>query len=184
MATVLDAALVSTFSPWFVFLMILLISYAILSKVKILGENAFINWIISIALALLFATSATAIRMVTVSTPWLIVLLTALLFMTLIFKFLGAEDKDFFLNPKNPTTTAILAIIIVNIFVFAFGEVRREQQAEQQGATVSETNQGAIISFPGQVGQVLREPAVLGLIITLLIATFTIMLLTAAPETK
>lgn len=180
MATILDATVVNSFSPLFIFLLIFIGGYAILTKIKAITENHFVNAIISFFVALLFTTSSTAIRTITVATPWLIMLMMVLLVTLVIFTFMGADQKDYFLNPKNTTTTVIIAVLIALIFVFSFGEVRREQAAQTTGNTLQEVDQGAIISFPGKVGDVLRDPSVLGLMLVFLVGTFTIMLLSEA----
>lgn len=173
MVTFLESGLIGHFNSVFIFLFVFIVVWAILGKIKILGENAGINAIIAIILAAFFAVSSTASKIFEYATPWLILLFLVLLFMNLIMMFLGAEKT--FLHPAgNVTAVSIIAIVIGIIFLLAAGQVIQENKAQKEAAGVNVT---ATNTFAHQIGDVLRTPEVLGLLLITLIATFAIMLL-------
>jgi hypothetical protein len=178
MVTFLEGGLLKPFDTFFVFLLVLVAGYAILKKIKIFGDNDFVNVVVSFVLAALFAMSTTASKTIAYATPWIVFLLVVAIFIIVLFKFLGAEDKDIPLFPKDNTTMAAILIgFIIIIFLIAAGQVRQEQKAAAN-ATSSENQ---VLSFPAKIGATLSNPAVLGLIMVLFIAVFAVMLLAVAP---
>lgn len=178
MATLLDAALLSHFSTLFVFLFVLIASYGVLISIKIIENNA-LNGIISLVLAALFASSSTATSVFEYATPWFVLLFILIFFIVFMLKFTGAEEiVDL---KKNTTVIIIIIIIILTIFVLSAGQVNKEKKEAllEAGEIEEET---AILSFPGKVGETMRNPAVFGLLVVLLIATFAALLLSTAPK--
>ncbi len=179
MATFLDANLFAHFNSLFVFLFVLVAIYAIMLNIKIF-ENNFINFALSLIVALLFASSATTTKIFEYATPWIVLLFIVLFFLILLFKFTGAEDVMAF--KKNVAVMTVLISIIVVIFVLSAGEVNREKKEKLIEEGVIEEGENPVLSFPGKVGETLRHPAMLGLIIVFLIAAFAAMLLAATPK--
>lgn len=178
MATFLEANLFGYFNSLFVFLFILVASYAILTALKVFGENAFVNAIISFILASFFASSSIASKLFAYATPWLVMLLLLCLFLVIIFKFLGAGEKDIPIYPvNNKTISALISFIIILIFIFSAGQAIKEnkQQMKEAGITAQPT-------FVEKISETLRHPAILGIIMVMLIATFAVMLLAATPD--
>ncbi len=179
MVTFLESGVIQYFNPLFVFLFVLVAVYAILNMIKIFGENNTINLFIAVILAILFASSRRTTKAFEFATPWIVLLFLVLLFINIIFKFLGSE-KTFLYPEGNPALISILAIVIIMIFILSLGEANRELKEEQAG--VKEVKENKVLTFPQKVGETLRHPAVLGLIAVLLIAVFTVMLLAAIPK--
>ncbi|MBN2421321.1 hypothetical protein JXB27_03525 [Candidatus Woesearchaeota archaeon] len=177
MVTFLEGSLLRPFDTFFAFLFILVAVYAILNKTKIFGENSFTNGILAGAVAVLAAMSNTVTKTVAYATPWLVFLLVIVLFLMLIMTFLGADEKSFFLNPSDTTAVSIIAALVIIIFILAVGEVREDERQE-----AAESGENSVLSFPTRVGETLRSPVVIGLVITLLIALFTVLMLSAVPK--
>lgn len=177
MVTFLDGTLLKPFDTFFVFLFILVASYAIISKTKIFGENSFITGVVAGVIAVLAAMSNTVTKAVAYATPWFVFLLIIVLFLMLIMTFLGGDTKSFFLNPSDTTALSIIAALVIIIFILAVGQVRQEEKQE-----AAEAGDNAILAFPTKVGDTLRSPVVIGLVITMLIALFTVLMLAAAPN--
>lgn len=177
MATFIDAALLGHFSSLFVFLFVLVVSYAVLTMTGILGENKSLGAIIALVLAVLFAASSTAVRIFELAAPWYVLIFIILFLLILLFKFTGTEEV--LAIKKGPTTIIIIIIIIITIFILAAGQVNKEKKEKlvEEGKIASENE---ILSFPGKIGEIMRTPAILGLVIVLLIAVFAIMLLSAS----
>lgn len=178
MATFIDAAVVGYFSSLFVFLLVLVVTYAILSMTEILGQNKSLSAIVAFALAILFAASGTATRIFEIAAPWFVLIFLILFLLILIFKFTGSEELIGL--KKNVAIIVILIVVVVAIFVLSAGEVNREKKAALVEAGEI-TEESEVLSFAGKVGETLRHPAILGLIVLLLMAVFTIMLLGAGP---
>jgi hypothetical protein len=182
MVTFLEANLFGYFNSLFIFLFVLVASYAILTSIKVFGNNAFINAIIAFILAAVFASSDYASRTFQYATPWLVLLFVLFMFIMIIFKFLGAEGKDIPISPVgNPAMQVIISVFILVIFVLAAGQANKERKEKQIVDGEIDEGGNRILSFPEKIGETLRHPAVLGLIMVLLMATFTILILASAP---
>jgi len=177
MVTFLEAGLFAQFNSLFVFLFVFIVTYAMLTKIKILGDNSAVNAIVAIILALIFASSSTTTRVFELAAPWLVLVFIVLLFISIIFMFLGAEGNEMPISPKNPAATTIIFIFIVIIFVISIGQAQQEN-AEARGE-IDEVQESATLSFAGRIGETLRHPAVLGMIFVFLIATFAIMMISS-----
>lgn len=178
MATFLEAGLFGYFNSLFVFLFVLVACYAILTTIKVFGENAAINAIISFILACISASSSYISKIFAYATPWIVLFFLFCLFIVILFKFLGAEPKDIPVNPTYwPSMGFAMALIILIIFIFSAGQVAKENKAqlEKEGKPIVQT-------FPEKIADILRQPSMLGLMMVLLIATFAIMLLASTPK--
>ena len=102
------------FLPVLVFLFIFVIMYALLAKLKILGENKYINVIVSFIIAVIFVTLSSAREMVMRVTPWFAVLLILLFFVLLIIGFSQKKME----NMMKPWLAWVFIIIFVIIVLF------------------------------------------------------------------
>jgi len=75
---VLDISGLNYFMPVYGFLFVFLIVFAVLAKTKILGENKFINLIVSIIIGVIFLTMSSVQDYVQMITPWFAVLIICL----------------------------------------------------------------------------------------------------------
>lgn len=106
------------FMPVFSFVFVFAISYALLDKTKILGENKFIHLLISFVIAVSFIVASSVRTYVETVTPWLAVLMIALFFIFILVSFSGRKIEDFTGNGF------IGMIIIVLILIFFFAGVK------------------------------------------------------------
>jgi len=176
MATLLDAGLFGFFNSFFVFLFVLVAVYAFLTTVRIFGENATINGIISFILAILFASSSYATKIFQYAAPWLVLLFIIIIFLELTTKFMGSEK--IFSVATNTSLVTIVIILVIVIFAISAGQVSKEKKETLIEQGLIEEGENPILSFPQKIGETLRQPAILGLVAVFLIATFAIMLLT------
>jgi len=178
MVTVLDSGLFAQFNSIFIFLFVLVVAYAFLSKTKFLGEHKGINFFIGLVLAFLFSSSSLTVGIFEVATPWLVLLGLVLLFMVIAFMFMGVEAKEIPIGTGNNAMNIIIILAVIIIFVFSAGQVIQEQNKELTEEELEARGE----SFPAKVAETIRHPAVLGLLITMLIGTFAIMMLASAPK--
>lgn len=79
-----DISGMAFFTPIASFVFVMAIMYALLANTKILGGNKFIDIIVSVIIALIFATMASSREYVEKVTPWFVVLIVALFFILVI----------------------------------------------------------------------------------------------------
>jgi len=199
MATFLDIGLLKHFIVIFPFLLVFVGTYAILNKLKILGDDPSINAIIAFAIAAMFLFIQDAVILLTVLTPWFILVVFILFFTLMLFQFLGVQEKtiqDVMDTDWHSPHWIIVSIVLV-IVIAAGSQVYGPRLAEFEGVndqgqitTVSEgvsttpTTPGALArdEFSGRVKDVLFHPKVVGMLILLLIMTFAIRTLAAEEE--
>jgi len=99
------------FAPILGFLLVFIISYAILSRAKILGGNKFIHIFVSFLVSVFFVASPALIEVTRLSVPWVAILLVVLFCMLLIIAFVG--NLDSFLKSKLIAAVVIIAILII-----------------------------------------------------------------------
>jgi hypothetical protein len=87
-----DVSAITYFAPIAAFLLVFIISYAIFAKIKILGENQFVNIFVSFLIATVFVATAGARQYVQMVIPWIAILLVALVFVLAITFFVGKGD--------------------------------------------------------------------------------------------
>lgn len=100
--------------PIWSFLLVFIISFAVLVSTKIVGENKFWLVFVSFVLATLFITAAQAREYVETTAPWAIVMLLVAFFILLVTGFIGEPVKAF-----KGTIGVGLAMVLLLIFLFA-----------------------------------------------------------------
>src|SRR3989344_8902355 len=114
MAT-LDFSWLSYFMAIFGFLLVYIVVYAILTKTKILGENAFINSITAFILAIVFISFSPGVSYIGIITPWFVILVVSLFFFLVIVGFSQKEIDKF----MKPGITWVFIVILLIIFLIA-----------------------------------------------------------------
>lgn len=175
MATLLEAGLLSHFNSFFIFLFVIIIVYTFLTKVKLFGENAGINFGLAIILGVLFASSSYASKVFQYATPWLVLIFIIVIFLELASRIMGTSAEESVL--KNVSVLWTVLVIVLVIFMLSAGQVSKEKKASLEKAGVIEPGTNPVLTWPQKVGETLRQPPILGLIVTMLVATFAIMLI-------
>ena len=194
MATFLDLGLLGHFAIIFPFLLVFLGSYAVLLKLKVISEDKGINAIISLSLASMTLFSGSAVQLIFVATPWLVVAFMAIMALLVILMFMGVKEETIGNVMKSDWHTPhwIILIIVLLIFVGAASAVFGPSLAEEKVFTSSQRVSGAGDSgdinatggsnvFQQTVTTILFHPKVIGVIALLLIASFTIRTLASGP---
>jgi len=136
MATVLDVGVISYFSPVFTFLLVLAISYALLAKTKMLGDNVKINFTIAMAIGFIVLFSGGATKLVNFITPWFVVLFILIVLLFVILTFMGIENKEIYSKLGGTTGMIIifllvLVIAVANVFGDMFTPYASEDELQQ-----------------------------------------------------
>jgi hypothetical protein len=171
MASFLDIGLLQKFDIIFPFLFVLLIMWGVLSQVKFLGGNKALTSLISLVIALVVLFSASARAIINSIAPWFVIIFVFLILIFISFKTFGTSDVDiqseFEWVPKILfiVGAVILLYSVINVLVW-----------DKDTETAADVVSGGEVGDSGAAGAfaVLRHPAVMGLILILLIATFTL----------
>jgi hypothetical protein len=176
-----DVGLLENFVIVFPFLLVWVVVFGVLSSTKTFGDNKGIHAIIGLALAFLFILSKDAVTAVNIASSWFVLLFLFIIFTIMAFKAFGASDSDVMSVMRNPefkfigTWVGIFSVIIV----FASLAHVHGQRLLEEGtgeSDIIEAGEGSVASesFQENVWATLFHPKVLGLILMLLIASFTV----------
>jgi len=189
MATILDINLLQYFIPVFIFLFVFILFFAVLQKTKVLGGNSGMDALVSFSVAMLFMFVSEARQLITVITPWLVILLVIFMSFMLIFMFMGVKAEtiaDTFSESGNVWTIVIILIIgLIIAFTQVFGSkiasITQGPYPVETGAeqtTTQPTQQGSQ-HFLVTVGSIVFSPKILGMFLLLIIASQAIRLISA-----
>ncbi len=175
------------FSPIFIFVLVFVMVYGILQFTKFLGENKIIHALIGFFIAVIFLFSTEAITVVQVIAPWFTVLFIFIIFILMAYKLFGATDDQIrdVISKASAVQYAILALAII-ILLFGLG-AGFGQKLLGYGADISEVREAAIeageestatSSYQQNLVSTLFNPKILGMILILVIAAFTVRAMT------
>ena len=153
----LSTGILEYFAPIFAFLLVTLILYAILSSKKILGENSRLNFLIALSAGLLTLFSAPVIGLVNYMTPWIVFILFILVMLFMIYGYFGLGDEQKWSLIGGPK---VIYTVFIVLLIFGVKKVI-----------------GSFIPYDGAGDafvQILFHPRVLGVIVILLVAMWTV----------
>jgi len=109
------------FTPVLVFLFVFVVMYALLAKIKILGDSKFIHLLVSFIIATIFVVFSSAREFVIQSTPWFAVAILVLFFVLAIIGF-STKKMDSMMTPTLAGVfIAVLVIIVIIVFLRVMG---------------------------------------------------------------
>lgn len=170
MATILDVGILEYFTPVFVFLFIFALIYAILDKTNLLGESKALKSLVSFVFAMLFIITQDLMKLVTIMTPWFIVLLVAVLFIILFFLFVGAKNEQIAAAFTDKVVIWTVLIVILIIFGYGVTQVYGTDIHSIYGGEGAEDTGG----LNQAIGQILFHPKMLGVALILIIAALAV----------
>jgi len=185
MATFLDLGLLTHFAIIFPFLLVFVVTYAILIKFKLVSEENSINAIIALAFASMTLFSKTANALIITASPWFVVMFMLILFVILGFRLLGiSESKITGVMEKEFGTPHWLIIVMVGLIiigsmgvVFGPGLLQGKLEPSATGPVVVDgvgIAEGSEGQFQANVADVLFHPKVIGFAALMLIVVFAI----------
>jgi hypothetical protein len=180
MATFLDIGLLQEFSVIFPILLVFSLVFALLQRVKPLGDSMGINAVIAVTAAFMVLLSETLTQMINFMVPWFVVVFIFFLLLLLIFQIFGATEADFHTVVKDKAVYwAVIGIALV-ILMAAIGQVLGQSigpYLDEEGnsnTTISGGSDVATGDFETNVTATLFHPKVLGLMIIFAVAIFAI----------
>jgi len=179
MASVLDIGLLDKFSFLFTMLLIVVIVYGILESIKLFGDRQGLHIMFAFLVGVLLLLVPSVNQVISIITPWFILLFIFILLLVVAYKMLGATDAD--IRNAMSTNKSIVYWILIFAVIFllgGLGKVFFSGGDNAVGVTANETG----VTTAGEIGQTgvgafyatLFHPKVLGLIFLLLIGVFTI----------
>jgi len=186
MATFLETGLLNYFSIIFPALLVFVLVFALLQKIKILGENKSINALVAVALGFIVLLSKNILAVINFAAPWFVIFFIFMVLLLVIFKLMGASDESISWVVRHDKVVqwsilAICLIIAASALANVYGQRLLPYTAEEnvtEAVEEGEITTTATTSFSTNVAAVFFHPKVLGLIFLLLVAVFTIALIT------
>ncbi len=117
-----DLTPIAYFAPIVAFLLVFIVMYAVLVKIKIISENYWVNLFISFLIATLFISIAGARQFIQLVTPWFAILIISIFFLLALVGFIG-KPIDFLNKWIGIVSVVILAIIFLISAFFIFSNL-------------------------------------------------------------
>ena len=190
MATPLDnvSGVLGAIIPFFIAIFVWVITYAFLDKTKAIGTNKNRNAMIALVAAILVVALPDVTRLIVLIVPWFFFLFLFLMLVAIGFLFVsgGTDMGDMYKALGGSSTTWLFVVIGGIILAFAAASVYGQSllTITDDGNTTNGDLTGIgdqptdSDSFRGNLAATLFDPAILGLAVFFLIATFAIIFLT------
>lgn len=157
------------FTPAFVFLFVFIGAYALLKKSNWFGDSEAVNLCIAFLTSILFMVVPEAVSIVSFVTPWVAILAMLVLFIVVLFLFMGASQEEVTkVVTQNAAVLTILFVLLGIIFLTALTNVFGPFLLAGGGT-----------GFWDVTKRVLFHPRTLGLLFLLVIASYAIRFITA-----
>lgn len=185
MATFLDITLLEKFSIIFPFLLAFVVVYGVLSTTKIFGNNKGVSALFAVIVAFFTFLSPTIRTILNRMAPWFILLFIFTIFVIIAFKTYGATDADILGQIRHPKWgNQIVWFFLSIILIITIGSITSvtmtgSEKGIRPVATNITTEDGTTITKDytkekSVFWDTLLHPKVMGLIVILLIANFTV----------
>jgi hypothetical protein len=161
MATFLDIATLDNFSVIFVFLIVAVGGYGIMTFTKVLGQNQFVNLMTGLLFAFFVVLSPTATQVIKTIVPFTAIALLLIVMVTAASGMMGGASNEI---PSGIKWVSI-AIFIILLVVGSLIVVRQNVEVPERGEDFS------------KISTVVFHPNVIGIILLFAIAVFTVALL-------
>ncbi len=163
MATILDVSLLKFFLPAFTFLLILVLSFAMLKKTTKFDDK--LSWVAAFSIAAIALFSGKTIELINFITPWFVVIFVFLFLVFISLMFWDEKPEKIWSTLGGVNTIVIIGILILVIGISqVFGPVFSPYTP---GGPTEKT-------IGGETLRTIFHPRVLGAIFILIIAAFSI----------
>lgn len=182
MATPLDVSLLQPFKILFPFLLILVFLYAIFIKFNWFKDKQSFAFIAAFLFAIMTLFSSVATEAVNKMAPWFVIVFVVTIFTMIAFQVFGITETTIVdtLTSKEYGTVFANTFIII-ILIIAIGSLASSYSEHQGFLSLRGVNTTAIAQAEGEETagfvNVLVHPKVLGILLLLVIASFTVRLL-------
>ena len=168
--------------------LIIAATYAVLMKLKVLGENKGVNMTVAIATALIIISFSPVTEIISLFLVYSMMLFSVIFFLILMLSFMGLKEKDFAAAAKDSGVynALIVGMVIISIIVVTQAIPQFGDQGETTGMepivssdVPADLKEGDLLLVEGLTGgpgstteegiDVVFNPAVLSVIIMLLV---------------
>ncbi len=173
--------------------LIIAATYAVLTKLNFFTDRVGVNMVIAVTTGLIIISFSPAVKLLSLFLVYALMLFSAVMFLMLIFAFMGVKEADFVKAAKDSTvhTAIITGLVIIGIIVIAqslpgFGTAETTEGTEfgfepiggETTAPSGELREGDLLIADGLTGtkttteagiEIVFNPAVLSVIIMFLV---------------
>jgi len=185
----IDITFLEYFSPIFVFVLVVLIVYAMFYFTKFMGSNKTIHWAIAAIVGIVFMFSTKATTVVTVLAPWFTVFFIFLVFLIMAYKLFGATD-DQIKNVISHSHAIQYGVFTIGIIIVLFalgagfgqdllGYTQDVGEAVDTSGREAGTGSTATSDYTQNLIATLFNTRILGMILILAVASLTIRAMSA-----
>ena len=178
MATPLDLGLLKQFDILFPFLFVLVIVFAVLYRTTTFKEKPGLAAIIAFLLAIMTVVSPVApiaTKSINLMAPWFIILFIFIIFLMLVYQTFGVKEETITdIITKSEHSNTIVMILLVISLVIAGGAISKSYSEEKQFVKLTEAGAEIQSKEESEFWQTVFHPKVLGTVLFLLIALFTV----------
>ena len=169
MATFLDLTGLEQFSKVFIFILVIVVAYALISNSNISGTAKWISWLLALIIAIFVILSDAVTMILKGIIPWVGILFVFVIFIMIAGKTMGAGGKDFM------EFKWVLLVLTIVVFLIAAAFTIRENaklpgDIDEDGNVIEDKDYVSTSNF-------LFHPTMLGIIFILLVGIFTVALL-------
>ncbi|MBI4450630.1 hypothetical protein HY642_01530 [Candidatus Woesearchaeota archaeon] len=174
MATPLD--LLGAFSGLFPFLFVLVLVFAVLTRIKPFSERVVMAGLLSVILAVMTSFSGVAVKTINRAAPYFVLLFFFIIFALMVYQLFGIEEKKIAeIVTGEKWGTDVFYWMLALILIISIGSLTSVLSEEK--SIIAGGNQ--TVAAAGDVGTggfvaVITHPKVLGMALVLLTASFTI----------
>ena len=193
MATPLDVGLLQKFDVIFPFLFILVVVYAVLTRIEAFKDKHAVAFLIAFVLAIMTLLSRIAVRTINLMAPWFVLLFVFIILVMIAYQALGISETTLIdVITGNEYGSVFGYWMLAMVLVIGLGSLATVI-SEEKGFTTLGTEGAAANATPAgvtggqypaeKVGfwQTLVHPKVLGMVLIMLIGLFAINKLSTTP---
>ncbi|MBR9676259.1 hypothetical protein GOV05_04580 [Candidatus Woesearchaeota archaeon] len=197
MSSFLDIQILGYFSKIFVFVLIFVLIYAVLSLTKLLGGKNNLDAIVALTVAFIVIFNQGFVDLVEFMIPWFVLMAIVILLILMNYKLFGGEgDVVSMLVGAGRHKTVVYWIITLSVIIvlmalssnygqtvgpYLDGETRNASTPLEHVSGLGDAARGTgdvgTGDFQTNLGATLFHPRMLGMVLILLIASFTMLLL-------
>ncbi len=173
MASILDLGLLEYFLPWFIFIFVLIIVWALLEKINFFGKNKLVHWVIAFCAAIMFIIIPEMQTIIATITPFFLILIIFIILVFIVFMFMGYEStKILEVISQNEIITWVVIIVALGIMGFALTQVYGDAIHEITSPDQDSDN------LEQSIGEIIFHPKVLGVSFILILAALVVKFVT------
>ncbi|MBS3165243.1 hypothetical protein J4439_07480 [Candidatus Woesearchaeota archaeon] len=176
-SSIVDLGILEGLSAIFMVILVFVLIYALLQKTQALGGKPSLDAFIAIAVSMIMLISSTVMEIIAKMTPILVLLLFMAMFLLIATRFIGVEDSSIVTMLGGQNAAWWFIVVGILVFLGAAGQVVGPLLASGSPAEAvqpSEPGATGTGDYSTDLRNTLFHPTFLGMIVLLLIGSFTV----------